>query len=115
MPKDINSIKCELAKLARQKDKRDVGIWPEDPSKWEPGSVRDPRSGRPFTYPGAWDFIAEELEEKQTSIKPVPLIAPRGKVGYAFLVSTKHGTIYIKVRLAKGKIIARSFHYREKG
>jgi hypothetical protein len=114
MPQDINVIKRKLAKLARQKDKRDVGAWPEDPPKWEPGSVRDPRSKKPFTYPGAWDFIAEELEKKHTSIKPVPLIAPRGKVGYAFLVSTEYGTIYIKVRLARGKIIARSFHYSEK-
>ena len=115
MPQDINSIKCKLAKLARQKDKRDVGAWPEDPPKWEPSSVMDPRSGRPFTYPGAWDFIAEELEKKQTSIKPVPLIVPRGELGYAFLVSTEYGTIYIKVRLGREKIIARSFHYSEKG
>jgi len=115
MPQDIITVKCELAKLAKQKDKRDVGIWPEDPPRWEPGSVRDPRSKKPFTYPGAWDFIAEELEKKQTSIKPFPLIAPRGKVAYAFLVSTEYGKIYIKVRLARGKIIARSFHYSEKG
>lgn len=114
MPQNINAIKRELAKLARQKDKRDVGIYPEDPPRWEPGSVRDPRSKKPFTYPGAWDFIAEALEKKETSIKPVSLIAPRGKVGYVFLVSTEYGTIYIKVRLARGKIIARSFHYSEK-
>jgi len=115
MPQNINVIKRELAKLARQKDKRDVGIWPEDPHRWEPGSVIDPRSKKPFTYPGAWNFIAEELEKKQTSIRSVPLIAPRGKEGYEFLVSTEYGTIYIKVRLAKGKIIGRSFHYSEKG
>lgn len=115
MPQDINAIKRELAELARKWDKRDVGFWPEDPHNWYPGSVRDPRSKEPFTAPGAWDFVAEELEKKETSIKPVPLIAPRGKLGYEFLINTEYGTIYIKVRLAKDKIIGRSFHYSGKG
>ncbi len=114
MPQDINAIKRKLAELARKRDKRDVGFWPDDPHNWYPESVIDPRSKKPFTRSGAWDFIAEELEKKETLIKPVPLIAPRGKVGYKFLVSTEYGTIYIKVRLAKAKIIGRSFHYSEK-
>ena len=110
MQQDINEIKCELAKLARQKGKRDVGIGPEDPTKWWPMSVTDPRSGEPFTPAGAWDFIAEQLDQNETSIKQVLLKKPCGKLAYEFRVRTEFGKIYIKVRLAKDKIIGRSFH-----
>lgn len=110
MRQDINEIKSKLAKLARHKDKRDVGIGPEDPPKWWPMSVIDPRSGEPFTPAGAWDFIAEQLDKNETSIKPVLLKKPCGKLAYVFRVRTECGTIYIKVRLAKCKIIGRSFH-----
>lgn len=115
MPQNINAIKRELAELAKNRNKRTVGIWPEDPHNWYPGSVIDPRSKEPFTPSGAWVFIAEELEKKGTSVRPAPLIAPRGKLGYEFLVNTEYGTIYIKVRLAKDRIIGRSFHYSGEG
>lgn len=110
MQADINETKCELARLARCKDKRDVGIGPEDPTKWWPMSVIDPRSGEPFTIAGAWDFIAEELEKKRTSIKQCLLKKPCGKLAYEFVVSSEQGEIYVKLRLANGKIIGRSFH-----
>jgi len=110
MQHDINEIKCKLAKLARQKDKRDVGIGPEEPTRWWTMSVTDPRSGKPFTPAGAWDFIAEELDKKETTIKQVLMKKPCGKLGYAFRVRTESGIIYIKVRLGKNKIIGRSFH-----
>jgi len=117
MSKHINAVKRELAELAKNRNKRTVGIWPEDPHNWYPGSVIDPRSQdkKPFTHSGAWIFIAEELEKKGTFVKPAPLIAPRGKLGYEFLVDTEYGTIYIKVRLAKDRIIGRSFHYSREG
>jgi hypothetical protein len=117
MPEDLNEIKRELANLSKQKEKRIVGCWPEDPPQWWVGEVIDPRSQRqkPFTCAGAWDFIAEELEKKETSIKPVYLISPRGELGYEFLVNTTHGVIYIKVRLGQDRIIGRSFHYSDRG
>lgn len=110
MQQDINAIKCKLAKLARQKDKRDVGFGPEDPPRWWPMSIIDPRSGKPFTPAGVWDFIAEQLDKNETSIKQVLLKKPCGKLAYEFRVRTEYEIIYIKVRLAKGKIIGRSFH-----
>lgn len=113
MPRDINAIKSELAKLARQKNNRIVSFWPEEPSKWWPGSVIDPRSGKVFTNAGAWDFVAEHLERKETKIEKVPLWFPRGKDGYAFTVKDGKQTIYIKVSLGKDVIIARSFHLSE--
>ena len=110
MPPDINAIKRELAGLARQKDKRIVGFWPDEPSKWWPTSVTDPSSGQPFTMTGAWDFLAEQLERDRTSVEQVLLKKPLGKLAYQVLVKTEYETIYIKVRLAGGKIIGRSFH-----
>ena len=110
MSQHERKIKSKLAELARQKDKRDVGIGPEDPPKWWPMSVTDPRSGEPFTPAGAWDFIAEQLDKNETLIKQVLLKKPCGKLAYEFRVRTECGTIYIKVRLAKDKIIGRSFH-----
>jgi len=111
MCQDSNEIKSELAKLARQKNKRDVSIGPEEPAKWWPTSVKDPRGGKPFTYAGSWDFIAEQLDKKETSIEQKKLKKPCGKLAYVLKILTEYGIIYIKVSLANGKIIGRSFHY----
>jgi hypothetical protein len=113
MSQSFDDIKLKLAEFARLKDKRDVGFFPDDPSKWWPGNVTDPRSGEPFTVFGAWEFIAEELEKKKTIIKEVVLKKPVGKPGYEFCVDTEFGEIYIKVRLTRDRIIGRSFHYSE--
>ena len=115
MPSEINAIKKNLSELARQENKRDVSFGQEEPHKWWTGSVIDPRSGEPFTPSGAWDFIAEQLEKEGTLVKEVLLKKPLGKLAYAFCVGTGDGTIYIKVRLAKDKIIGRSFHYVREG
>jgi len=115
MSSDINEIRHEIAKYARQKDKREVSFGPEEPSKWWPGTVRDPEGGNPFTHAGAWEFIADEVEQKETIINPKLLDKPCGKLGYEILINTKYGTVYVKVRLDKHKIIGRSFHYSGKG
>jgi hypothetical protein len=60
--------------------------------------------------PGAWEFIAEQAENRKTSFDQKFLKKPIGKIGYEFLIKTEYQDIYIKVRLANGIIIGRSFH-----
>ena len=115
MPEDINAIKKRISNLVKQQDKRQIGYGPEDPSRWYPGSVKDPRFGTPFTREGAWDFIVEQIEMKKTEVKQTLLKKPTGKVGYEFTVKTEYGEIYIKLRLGEDSIIGRSFHYSGKG
>jgi hypothetical protein len=115
MPEDINAIKRRISNLVKQQDKRQIGFGPEDPSKWYPGSVIDPRFGTPFTREGAWDFIVDQMGMKKTAVEQTILKKPIRKVGYEFTVKTKYGEIYIKLRLGKDRIIGRSFHYSGEG
>ena len=106
----LDSIKHHLAVLAKRKEARIVPF--EDGTKWWFGAVVDPRTGSCFTYDGAWDFIAEKLNEKGTVINEVTLSNPPGKKAYYLRVPTKYGTIYIKVHFGQdNQIVGRSFHY----
>lgn len=112
MEKDLEQIKKQLAFLARQKQALIIPYEEKKPSKWWFGNVTDPRSGNYFTYIGAWDFIAEKLEEEDTSIEEITLDKPPGKKAYVLHVDTTHGEIYIKVHFGHGNtIVGRSFHY----
>jgi len=115
--KKLKAIKRHIALLIRRKSYM-VPSGPEYPTKWWIDEVTDPRSGQPFTYPGAWDFIAERLEERGTTIEEIPLDKPQGKKAYVLRERTKHEVIYIKVHFGSGKediIMGRSFHYQRKG
>ncbi len=114
MEKELKQIKKQLAFLARQKQACIIPYEEEKPGKWWFGRVKDPRSGDYFTYSGAWDFIAEKLEEKGTNIEEITLDKPPGEKAYVLHVDTAHGEIYIKVHFGKGNtIIGRSFHYSD--
>lgn len=109
----LNAIKHHIAVLIRRKAYV-VGHMPEYPVDWSHGEVIDPRSGQPFTHPGAWDFIAEKLEEKGTTIEEITLEKPEGRKAYVLREPTRDGIIYIKVHFGghEGNIIVgRSFHY----
>ena len=77
-------IKSHIAKLIRR-HQYVVGHAPENPVDWQLDEVIDPRSGEPFTYPGAWDFIAEKLEQKGTTIEEKTLDQPPKKKGFITL------------------------------
>ena len=110
MPEDLDAIKRQVAELAKQKNKRIIGSYPSDPSRWYPTTVIDPRTGSPFTDAGAWDYIAEEVVKNKNTLREVFLKAPIGKPGYELFIK-EYKAVYIKVRMANGKIIGRSFHY----
>lgn len=115
MEEKLKLIKSHIAKLIRRKQYV-VGHAPENPVNWRHDEVIDPRSGEAFTYPGAWDFIAEILEQRGTTIKEKTLDKPPKKRGFILKEFTKDGIIYIKVQFGgpEGNIVeGRSFHYDE--
>ena len=106
----LNQVKHHLAVLAKRKEARIVPV--EVGTKWWFGTVLDPRTGRAFTYVGAWGFIAERLREKGTVINEITLSNPPGRKAYELRVPTNSGTIYIKVHFGQeNQIVGRSFHY----
>lgn len=104
-------IRAEIASLARRKDKRVRISSPEMPCVWKPYDVQT-EHGLPFTEEGAWQFIADCVENN-TPITQINLEKPPGEIGYVMLVSIKdaHARLYIKIQLWKGSIVGRSFHY----
>lgn len=110
---DKQELKHHIAVLIRQ-HAYVVGHAPENPVDWRHVEVIDPRSGELFTYPGAWDFIAEKLEQRGTTIEKKTMETPRGKKAYILRERTRDGIIYIKVQFGgpEGNIVVgRSFHY----
>jgi hypothetical protein len=113
---DLSETRKELARLARQPILREIPFGTESPTKWWFGKVIDPRTGKLFTSPGAWDFVAETAEDGRIKIKEKDQNRPPGCTAYQWVVDSKLGKkIFIKVILGKGKILGRSFHYNKEG
>jgi hypothetical protein len=108
---DEKSIRSQLALLARRPHAR-VRIFTRDvPIDWRPGTTRHPNSGECFTDAGAWEFIAESLDREAPALEAILLHLPPGKTGYVLKVpGYEKRTIYIKLQLGAGTVIARSFH-----
>lgn len=108
-----------LAALARSSSTRLVGIYPERPSKWFPGNVRDV-DGYGFTDEAAWEHIAECLEDRCQLVETKKLDHPPTGVGYIMKMPLKHlhDRLYIKFELiicghSTPKLCGRSFHLEE--
>jgi len=110
----LKSIKHQLAVLIRRGNRR-VPFEQEYPKRWCFGEVVDPRSRKYFTPAGAWDFIAEQLEETGTKINEITLKKPPGKKAYVLKTPTRDGIIYIKIHFGMrgDTVFGRSFHYSE--
>lgn len=110
----LKLIKHQLAVLIHRGNRR-VPFGEEYPKKWWFGKVIDPRSHKYFTPTGAWEFIAENLEDPGIKIREVILEKPEGRKAYELLIPTKEDMIYIKIHFGgKGDtVIGRSFHYSE--
>jgi hypothetical protein len=62
MATDLDSIRCELAVLARRKKARVVAWSPDAPNDWRPTQIKHPTTGGIFTAVGAWHLIADLLD-----------------------------------------------------
>lgn len=112
MPTDLEGIRTEIIRLARDPKRRTVRHSAHDPTVWQPTTVENPDCGISFTSLSAWHFLAESLE-KGCALEEVELDRPPGLKGYVMLISAGASTpkIYVKVRLNNGCLIGRSFHY----
>lgn len=97
-----------LALAGRRKARR--YDWPRD---WRPRSVRDPETGDLLSDEGAWEVIMRALEEG-TPLHEVVLDNPPGRKAYTMDIPSQYGTIYVKLRLGSGYVLAKSFHYSER-
>jgi len=100
MPADLSSIRHQLTVLAR-------------PNQWRPHEVICAETGEPFTDAGAWEHVADLLEQGH-ELEAIPQEEPAGVTAYVMHVSMATETLYIKVRLGAGFILGRSFHYSDK-
>ena len=111
-----DSIRHELAVLARRSNARKVKFTLERPIRWHPEQVANPESlGMPFTGPAAWDLIASRLEGGHP-VEVIELDKPPGATGYVMKIDIAPGQpqLYVKLQMGSGKIIGRSFHYSKR-
>jgi hypothetical protein len=109
------SERLRWAEMARSKNRRQVGSPPKLPSHWTPFQVISPDSQLPFTEPGAWQYIADLLEQGHPTEELV-LDVPPGVIAHVMHVPHPNGKVlYIKFHLGlHNKIVGRSFHYSER-
>src|SRR5947207_14558095 len=111
MPVD-DSVRRQLGLLCGRARSRIVGSPRQGkPSDWRPGEVVAP-DGQPFTRVGAWEYIAELIDQGQP-IREMELEEPKGKTGYVMEVDMGKDApvLYVKLELGSGIVIGRSFHY----
>ncbi len=111
-----DSIRHQLAVLARRPRDRVTVFSRSRPTDWRPGQVRNPWGllDRYFTDAAAWELIASKLEEGH-ELTTVQLREPPDRTGYVMMIELEAGTplLYVKLELGAGKIFGRSFHYSE--
>ncbi len=89
----------------------------ELPCDWQPHTVPNPGdNNQPFTEAGAWEFIADLLEDEEQEVSTVTLEQPAGGTGYVLEYPLPDGgVLYIKVHFGQGStILGRSFHYSDR-
>ena len=78
--------------------------------RWQPWSVRDPRTGEPFDTSSAWRFI-HELLEAGVEVEVIRLKHPPDKKAYVFFGPGPGGQrIYVKLEFGGNLVVGRSFH-----
>jgi hypothetical protein len=113
-PDQLAANRTQLAQLARQRSKRRVPR--ELPCEWQPRTVPNPGDNdQPFTEAGAWELIADLLEDPAQVVTTIALERPAGVTAYVLTFPLPGGgTLYIKVHFGHGPtILGRSFHYSD--
>jgi hypothetical protein len=107
---DLEEHRRQMIVLIRSKRR----VIPRDiPTDWRPTQVLSHESQLPFTPSGAWQLIADKLEEGHP-LEELVLKNPAGKIAYVMKIDAEPGRrIYIKLQFGNGCVIGRSFHYSE--
>ncbi len=111
MKRDLELARRQMI-LAIQAKRRVIGIPPDHPNRWHPGTVTGP-SGLPFTTHSAWLFILQLLESG-FPITYLALDQPPGADGYVLMVDLSTNPVvplYIKLEFSGYAVIGRSFHW----
>jgi hypothetical protein len=113
-PEQLAENRRQLAQLARQRSRRRVPRG-ELPCEWRPQTVTNPEDGQPFTDAGAWERIAQLLEDVAGQEVAVSVLdRPPGQTAFVMRCAVPGGTLYIKVHYGHGpSILGRSFHYSD--
>ena len=109
---DLTAIRAELIRLCRNRKTRGVFFTREAPCDWKPMTVVHPKFGMYFTYSGAWEFLADLLEEGH-EIEEEVLSNPPGERAYVMRVDVgpNYPKLYVKIQIKSGCVLGRSFHY----
>ena len=104
-------IRRQIVVLARRPSVRSSAFTTERPTNWRPNTVVNPETGDPFTWLGAWDFIAT-CAERGHEIEVLPLRKPAGATAYVMKIwlEANRRRLYVKLELRSGRILGRSFH-----
>src|SRR5260370_18320230 len=96
-PEQLAANRTQLARLARQKSKRRVPR--ELPCDWRPMTVPNPGdNNQPFTEAGAWEFIAELLENAAQEVTTITLHTPPDRTAFVMQCSLPgFEALYFKV------------------
>lgn len=109
-----NSIRHQLATLAKSRRTRVAEFRRDRPIRWEPETVQNPSGiiDSYFSESSAWELIVHLLESGE-EVEEITLDKPPGATGYVMVVEIQpeKPPVYIKVQLGSGQIIGRSFHY----
>ena len=109
-----DEIRLQLSRGARNKNARVNSFSRTRPVEWRPQSVVTPQSvsDLPFTPSGAWQYIADLLDNGH-NVDEIELKQPPGCTGYVLLADGGGGRpqIYIKLEIVGNKVYGRSFHY----
>lgn len=106
-----DEIRREIIARARDKKRRFYAYTDLRPCVFNPEQVEN-ESGFAFSPEGAWQFIANKIEDGEP-LEEKRLDIPPGEIAYVMQVDLKNGNarIYIKVQLLGNGILCRSFHY----
>lgn len=106
----------QLVSLARNPRARKSEFSPSQPTRWNPGQVRNPDGviDMYFTPLTAWELIAIRLEEGE-EVEVIELRQPKGAKGYVMLIDlgSELPKLYVKLQMRGGVIFGRSFHYTD--
>jgi len=101
--------RAELARLCRDRRRRNAAFSHERPTVWNPHNVNS-AFGLPFTDVSAWAFIADLLEDGH-EFDELIMGKPPGAIGYVIKHQISEGNVvYIKLELVGGYVWGRSFH-----
>jgi len=115
MPDDLHAdARHQLTILVRRRKNRFVSKNKNRPCKWFPTKVWNPATQQWFTQAGAWEIVADKLEEGE-KLSAITLEHPPGRVGYVMVFRLAEGQplIYVKLELGSGNVFGRSFHYSD--